>query len=77
MGGLTDRLLWQIYWFLFEWNLNAVKWKAVIIGAIIGNAVRLLNDELAEVFDVERPTAYRWLCDLEDEGESPGMKDFF
>jgi hypothetical protein len=35
MGGLTDRLLWRIYWFLFEWNLNAVKLKAVIIGAMI------------------------------------------
>lgn len=31
MGGLTNRLLWRIYWFLFEWNLNAVKWKAVVI----------------------------------------------
>jgi len=28
MGGLTDRLLYRIYWFFFEWNLNAVKWKA-------------------------------------------------
>jgi hypothetical protein len=35
MGGLTDRLLWRIYWVLFEWNLNAVKWKAVIVGATI------------------------------------------
>jgi IclR helix-turn-helix domain. len=25
--------------------------------------------ELAEAFDVTRPTAYRWLCDLEEEGE--------
>lgn len=35
MGGLTDRLLYRIYWFLFEWNLNAVKWKAIIIVATI------------------------------------------
>jgi predicted transcriptional regulator len=27
------------------------------------------TSELAEEFDVERPTAYRWLCDLEDNGE--------
>ena len=35
MGGLTDRLLYRIYWFLFEWNLNAVKWKAIITVAVI------------------------------------------
>lgn len=35
MGGLTDRLLYWIYWFLFEWNLNTVKWKAVIVGTTI------------------------------------------
>jgi len=35
MGGLTDRLLYWIYWFLFEWNLNAVKWKAIITIAAI------------------------------------------
>jgi hypothetical protein len=27
------------------------------------------TSELAEAFDVERPTAYRWLCDLEEESE--------
>jgi hypothetical protein len=35
MGGPTDRLTWRIYWFLFEWNLNAVKWKAIITIATI------------------------------------------
>ena len=35
MGGLTDRLLYRIYWFLFEWNLNAVKWKAIFTVAVI------------------------------------------
>lgn len=35
MGGLTDRQLWRIYWFLFKWNLSAVKWKAIITIATV------------------------------------------
>ncbi|WP_207587205.1 hypothetical protein [Halomontanus rarus] len=35
MGTETDRLFWWIYWFLFEWDLNAVKWKAGITIATI------------------------------------------
>ncbi|WP_336337400.1 hypothetical protein [Haloarcula brevis] len=35
MGGLTDQLLYRIYWFLFEWNLNAITWKAIITVAAI------------------------------------------
>ncbi|ELZ23598.1 hypothetical protein C475_15043 [Halosimplex carlsbadense 2-9-1] len=35
MGGLTGWLKWWTYWFFFEWNLNAVKWKAGIITIFI------------------------------------------
>jgi len=34
MGGLTDGLLYRIHWFLFKWNLNAVKWKVILTVAV-------------------------------------------
>ena len=38
MGGLTDRLIWWVYWLLIEWELRAIKWKVGIAIAVIWTA---------------------------------------